>query len=267
MGGGQAGATCAPARVITLDRGAAIREIPKEPRYTQGLVMVDGVLYEGSGYWEHSGVYRIDRRTGRSTEIARLDDRLFGEGLAELGDRLYQLTWRSGLAFVYDLEAGPAATLPTPRTIRHGGEGWGLTAVDARLVLSDGSSRLKVLDPEDFSVEREIAVTYGGQPVDRLNELETVDDLILANLYGDSHIVAIDPTDGCVRAVIDARRLVAEVQKDLARLRNPVCGGPCASLDFVLNGIAYDPESAELYLTGKNWPLILVFANPIALAR
>lgn len=250
--------------VLALSRDDAVREIRKDNRYTQGLIVSDDVLYESTGQWGHSGLYAIDRDTGQSTELARLDERLFGEGLARLGDRLFQLTWRSGMGFVYDVSelggSGPA----TARVVRYGGEGWGLTNADQQLVLSDGTSVLRIIDPADFSVVDTLDVTFADGPVHRLNELEMVEGRILANIYGEALIVAIDPATGCVDAVIDANALVADMQSELAGLDNPICGGRCNPLDFVLNGIAYDAKTSELFLTGKNWPVVLVFKNPLS---
>lgn len=251
--------------VTKIGRGDSVREIRKEPRYTQGLIVSDDVLFESSGQWGHSGLYAIDRETGQSTELARLDDRLFGEGLARLGDRLFQLTWRSGKGFVYDVPTPLPGNLAAPQFFEYDGEGWGLTTIDGRLVLSDGTDTLRIIDPHDFSVDATIEVILGDRPVDQLNELEMVGGLILANLYGDALIVAINPANGCVAAVVDARPLVADMQEELRRIEDPICGGACNPLDFVLNGIAYDPVAAELFLTGKNWPLILVFKNPLSL--
>ncbi|MCP4383027.1 MAG: glutaminyl-peptide cyclotransferase [Hyphomicrobiales bacterium] len=252
-------------QVTTIARDDAVREIRKDHRYTQGLIVSDDVIFESTGQWGRSGLYAIDRETGRSTELAGMDDKLFGEGLARLGGRLFQLTWRSGMAFAYDIAASQGDSLPAPKVFRYSGEGWGLTNMQERLVLSDGTDTLRIIDPEDFSVDDRIEVSLGERRVDRLNELEMVEGLILANLYGEALIIAIDPATGCVAAVIDARPLVADMQEALRQIEDPVCGGGCNPLDFVLNGIAYDPDTSELFLTGKNWPLILVFGNPLAL--
>ena len=187
---------------------------------------------------------------------------LFGEGLARIGDQFYQLTWRNGLAFVYRYDTA-GQRLSRTATYRHEGEGWGLTDFDNELVLSDGSDKLSFLDPKTFTVLRQVPVRLGGHPVRYLNELESVDQLILANIYGDSSVVAIDPANGCVTTVIDASRLFAAMKEKFESLPDPICAGPCSPWDFVLNGIAYDPQAGELYITGKNWPLIFVYRGLI----
>ena len=183
---------------------------------------------------------------------------MFGEGLAQLGDRFYQLTWRAGLAFAYSFDTA-SDTLTRESTFRRDGEGWGLTHVGDELVLSDGTDVLSFVDPATFATERVLRVRFGDTPIRNLNELENVRGDILANVYGDSRIVGIDPRSGCVVSLIDATGLVAEIAEDLSAVTSPICSATCSSWDFVLNGIAYDPDRDELYLTGKNWPKIFVF--------
>lgn len=254
------GAQACPAEVTTLaiDRASAAREIPKSIGYTQGLVFDGGWLFEGTGQEGHSAVFRIDPRTGVTTKLARLDDSQFGEGLAVIGDRFYQLTWQSGLIFTYRYDAANG-TLTRVDIVEHDGEAWGLTTIGEELVLSNGSDRLTFLDPETFAEDRTISVRLGDEPVRALNELEFIDGTIFANIYGTTRIVGIDPETGCVTTVVNARQLVADVIPDLKALAHPECGGRCTPWDFVLNGIAYDSEGQDLYLTGKNWPVIFVF--------
>lgn len=247
-------------RHITLDRPSANRVIAKSPDYTQGLLFADGTLYEGTGIVGHSAIYRLDLAGGPRSKLLALDRRLFGEGLARIGDRFYQLTWKDGLAFAYEYDE-QKRSLKRSRTFRRDGQGWGLTDVAGALVLSDGSETLSFLDPATFAVQRVIQVRVGSRSVTYLNELESVGDSILANIYGDARIVSIDPSTGCVDGIIDASPLVAEMVSDLRALSEPICSGPCSSWDFVLNGIAYDAGKNELYLTGKNWPAIFVYRD------
>jgi glutaminyl-peptide cyclotransferase len=246
-------------RHMAIDRASAVREIAKPPAYTQGLIIADGQLYEGTGQEGFSTIVRLDTAGGPATELTRLDDSLFGEGIAKAGDRFYQLTWQGGAAFAYALDP-KTNRLDRVSTFHHDGEGWGLTASDDELILSDGSDTLSFVAPETFTVIRTVPVRLGAEPVRSLNELEFVEGEVLANIYGDSRIVGIAPKTGCVRTIIDASRLLSDIDADLKGVQNPVCGRPCSPWDFVLNGLAYDAESDELYLTGKNWPKIFVYS-------
>lgn len=245
---------------LSLDRKSANRVIAKPPDYTQGLLFADDALYEGTGIVGHSAIYRLDLTGGPRSKLFALDQRLFGEGLARIGDRFYQLTWKDGLAFAYDYD-DKNRSLRLSKTFRRDGQGWGLTDFAGALVLSDGSERLSFVDPATFTVKRVVQVRVGGRAVTYLNELESVDEAILANIYGDGRIVSIDPSTGCVDGIIDATRLVAEMVADLEALPEPICSGSCSGWDFVLNGIAYDADKSELYLTGKNWPAIFVYRD------
>ena len=247
-------------RLLSIDRAAAEREIVKRPAYTQGLIFVDGELYESTGKKGHSAIYRLDTNGGPRNELNRLDKNLFGEGLSKLGDRFYQLTWRAGLAFAYSYDS-ERARLTRVSTYQRDGEGWGLTSFGDELVLSDGSHRLSFIEPKTFAVNRIVSVQHAGQQIENLNELEFARGEILANIYGDNNIVGIDPQGGCVSTIIDASGLISDMAADLAGVREPICGNPCSKLDFVLNGIAYDAIENELYITGKNWPLIFVYRN------
>lgn len=254
--------SCAVANIrrVSVNRGAAVREIAKTPAYTQGLIFTDGQLYESTGWRGRSAIYRLDDNGGQRRELARLDDHLFGEGLARIDDRLYQLTWRAGLAFAYAFDPDDRA-LVRISTFSHDGEGWGLTNLGGELVLSDGSDVLSFIDPATFEGARALPVRLGAEPIRQLNELEIVDGEILANIYGQPVVVGIDPRTGCVTTVIDATDLVNDVGSDLRAVAEPICSATCSPLDFVLNGIAYNPGRGELYLTGKNWPHVFVFRD------
>jgi len=207
---------------------------PHDPTaYTQGLVWSDSVLYESTGRNGHSEIRRVDLRTGRVLASRPLAPDRFGEGLALLRGRLYQLTWQSGVAYTYD-----AATLAPGDSFRYAGEGWGLATDGTSLIMSDGSDSLRVLSPATFGLERVVHVKYNGSPLHKLNELEYVNGELLANVYESNWVLRIDPKTGEVREVIDLA--------DLYPNRAPTAE--------VMNGIAVAPDSGQLLLTGKMWP-------------
>lgn len=203
--------------------------------FTQGLIYADGALYESIGNYGESALRRVDPVTGEVLAERKLDARYFAEGLTLVDDRLVQLTWRSGQGFVYDRE-----TLEPVGEFRYEGEGWGLTYDGERLILSDGSDVLRFLDPSDFREIGRIEVRYRGKPVTRLNELEFIDDAIWANVWRSDRIVIIDPKTGEVNGMLDAHSLRDEI--------------PAIYRIDVLNGIAHDPETGRIFLTGKWWP-------------
>jgi len=215
-----------------------VAEYPHDPEaYTQGLVLIDGVLYEGTGLTGRSSLRRVDLESGEVLQIESLDDALFGEGVAVLEDRVYQLTWTSGVCFVYDRES-----FELQGTFSYGGEGWGLTTDGRQLIMSDGSNRLVFRDPETFEETGRVDVYDGDVPVSSLNELEYVDGEVWANVYQTDRIARIDPLTGDVTGWIDLTGLLPEsVEAD--------------AVD-VLNGIAHDPETGRIFVTGKLWPTL-----------
>jgi glutamine cyclotransferase len=219
----------------------AVERYPHDPgAFTQGLLLADGLLYESTGLYGASSLREVDPATGRVIRIRPLPANLFAEGLALVGDRLVQLTWREGRAIVYSRE-----TFDQIGGFRYQGEGWGLCFDGEALWMSDGSSQLTVRDPQTFEVLRRQAVTSGGEPVPRLNELECVGEHVYANVWQTDTIVRIVKASGRVDATIDAAGLLAPDQR--AGL----------SPDAVLNGIAYDPENDRFLVTGKLWPVML----------
>lgn len=214
---------------------AVVATRPHDPAaYTQGLLWHDGKLYESTGLYGRSTLRRVDPLTGEVEASVELSPHLFGEGLARVGERLLQLTWREGVALVWDLEG-----LREISRFTYEGEGWGLCHDGRSLVMSDGSSRLTLRDPASFAVLGRLDVTFRGRPVGRLNELECVEGWIYANVYATDSIVRIEPGSGRVTAVIDAAGLLAPEAAVAAE---------------VLNGIAFDPERELFLLTGKRWP-------------
>jgi glutamine cyclotransferase len=208
--------------------------------FTEGLVMTDdGRLFESSGQYGSSDVRQVDLASGRVIRRSPLEDRYFGEGLAEsVSGDLVQLTWREGTAFVWRTDDLSAAG-----RFSYSGEGWGLTRDGGELLQSDGSDRLTRRDPRTFTASGQVRVTEDGTPVDQLNELEAVGSVVYANVWKTTDIVAIDPSTGHVTATIDASSLVPD------GLHDP---------DAVLNGIAHRPGSPpdRLLVTGKKWPVL-----------
>lgn len=216
-------------------RYRVLKTYPHDPEaFTQGLLFHDGELYEGTGLWGRSSLRRVTLATGEVQQQHNLEDRYFGEGLALWGDRLIQLTWRSGRGFVYD-----RATFQLLQTFQYPTEGWGLTQDGDALILSDGSDLLYFLDPETFQLRRYLTVKDGDRPINRLNELEYINGEVWANIWLDTRIARIDPATGQVLAWIDLAGLDPTAQQ------NP---------DAVLNGIAYDAQGDRLFVTGKLWP-------------
>ncbi len=208
---------------------------PHDPNaFTQGLAIAGGQLYEGTGLYGQSTIRKVDLATGRVEKRRPIDAMYFGEGIAILDGHLYQLTWQHGLGIVYDL-----ATFSQQRTFQYTGEGWGLTQDGKELILSDGSSKLRFLDPQTFAVVREIDVRDHGQPVTKLNELEYIDGEIWSNVWYDDRIARISPATGEVLGWVDLAALYPKSAR---------------SSEAVLNGIAYDAAAKRLFVTGKNWP-------------
>jgi glutamine cyclotransferase len=212
-----------------------VTSFPHDPdAFTQGLVVHDGRLYEGTGQYGESTLRRVDLATGRVEKMNALSSIYFGEGITILDDRLYQLTWQNNVVFVNDVD-----TLDRVATLRNEGEGWGLTHDGAHLIVSDGSATLRFHDPETFEIVKRLNVHADGQPVNSLNELEFINGEIWANLWYQDRIARISPESGAVLGWIDLSALYPQSRR--------------ASED-VLNGIAYDPDTDRLFVTGKNWP-------------
>ena len=240
--GAAASAVGAPASAPVV-RPEVVAEYPHDPAaFTQGLLVEGGALYESTGLYGASSVRRVDLASGRVLDSLRLGAESFGEGLAALDGRLYQATWREGRAFVYD-----QATLAPLDTLALSGEGWGLASSGDHLVLSDGSDRLRWLDPATFAPVREVRVRDGGRPVRQLNELEVVGGLVYANVWQTGWIAVIDPESGAVLRWLDLSALHA---RHLAEGRD------------VLNGIAFDERSGRLLVTGKLWPTVYALDLP-----
>lgn len=199
--------------------------------FTQGLIYADGFLYEGTGGKGTSHLCKVDLPTGKVLKQISLPDHFWGEGITLFGERIYQLTWKGGLAYTFDRQ-----TLAPGKRFKYKTEGWGLTHNGTHLIMSDGSNRLTFRDPNTFAIIRTIAVRDRGRPIPQLNELEYIQGSIYANIWMTSQIAIIDPASGRVTAWINLGDLKA-------RHRNA----------DVLNGIAYDAHGDRLFVTGKWW--------------
>jgi glutaminyl-peptide cyclotransferase len=222
---------------IPVDGYQIVHAYPHDPSaFTQGLVYVDGHLYESTGRTGHSSVRMVDLSTGWVLKEYDLSQDYFGEGLTDWGDTLVQLTWTSGMAFAYD-----RSTFTVRHTFHYTGEGWGLTHDSTALILSDGSAALRFLDPSSFHEIKRLNVRDAdGRPIKNLNELEYVRGEIYANIWHSDKIARISPRTGRVLGWIDLSGLLS--------------AGEVSDPEAVLNGIAYDPKTDRLFVTGKLWP-------------
>jgi glutamine cyclotransferase len=206
--------------------------------YTQGLFWHEGYLYEGTGRAGTSWLRKVDPQTGEVAQQVALPSEYFGEGVALLGDNIYQLTWLSKRGFIYD-----AASFERVGEFRYNTEGWGLTTDGTRLIMSDGSANLFFLDPRSQEVVRTVRVHEDGDGIDDLNELEYIGGLVYANVWHSDIVFKVDPETGAVVGRIDFSDLLV--------------GERPPNSEAVLNGIAYNPNNGHLYVTGKLWPKLL----------
>lgn len=215
-----------------------VKHWPHDPgAYTQGLIFHKGQFLESTGMNGHSSLRRVDITTGKVLNQVTVPSQYFAEGIAIVGSRIFQLTWKAQKGFVYDLN-----TFAFEREFSYQGEGWGLASDGHQLILSDGSDQIRFLDPATAQVQRVIKVTHGGRPVGYLNELEYIKDEIWANVYGQDYVLRINPVTGVVTGLIDFTGLLVAPERT-----------PNAE---VLNGIAYDEATDRLFITGKWWPTI-----------
>jgi glutaminyl-peptide cyclotransferase len=212
-----------------------VRVYPHDPQaFTQGLLFLDGKLYESTGLNGRSSVRRVDLVSGQVERESQLPGEFFGEGLARVGQRLFQLTWKNGKVLVWDL-----TTLAKRAEFSYDGEGWGLCYDGRRLLMSDGSDKLTWRNPSTFAKEGELRVLLAGRPLGNLNELECAHGVIYANVWQDEHIARIDPGTGEVTGWIEASGLLDRSE---------------AAHADVLNGIAEMASTGHLLITGKLWP-------------
>jgi glutamine cyclotransferase len=240
-------APAAPPPTPTAYTYEIVRAYPHDTdAFTEGLVFLDNRLFESTGLNGQSTLREVDLPTGKVLRATPLSKEYFGEGLAVLGAKAYQLTWQTHKGFVYDLD-----TFKIEKDFAYTGEGWGLTTDGKSLIMSDGTSQIRWLDPATFAVQRTITVKLAGQPADQVNELEYIKGEIYANVWKTNNVLRIDPQSGNVTGVIDFSGLLPLEDR---RYNTDV-----------LNGIAYDAATDRLFVTGKDWPkLFEVRLKPVA---
>ena len=225
----------APPAADPIFRPRILASLPHDPEaFTQGLLIDGRYWLESTGRYGRSELREVLRETGEVVRRVPLASRYFGEGLALWQGRLFQLTWRERTAIVYDRE-----TFEEIGRFEYEGEGWGLTSNERYLLMSDGSSRIRVIDPETFMELRRFQVRGAQGPVTRLNELEWINGELWANIFQTNWIVRFEPETGRVLGFLDLHHLPLPEHRT---------GG-----EDVLNGIAVDPESGEIWVTGKLW--------------
>ncbi len=230
-----------PAKTPTINYTIVAQYPHDTSAYTQGLEFYKGKLYEGTGDFETSSLRITDYKTGRVEKKHMMGtNSIFGEGITIFKSKIYQLTWENNIVYVYDVNNidKPVKTYKWPY------KGWGLTNNGTDLIISDGSPKLYFVNPDDFKLKSTIAVTENGSPVDQINELEYVDGFVYANIYYKDIIVKIDPSSGFVVAKMELPGLMEKF------FGNQIIQGRTN----VLNGIAYDSVSKNLFITGKRWP-------------
>jgi glutamine cyclotransferase len=201
--------------------------------FTQGLVIEQGVLYEGTGLYGSSTLRRVDLETGNVLQSYALPPEFFGEGITIFDDRIIQLTWQNQIGFVYDKHS-----FELLQEFSYSTEGWGITTDGTQLIMSDGTANLYFLDPETFQKVGQVEVHDGNASVSKLNELEYINGEVYANILGEEKIAIINPRTGQVTAWIDLTGIYTSENSDP---------------NNVLNGIAYDAEDNRLFVTGKRW--------------
>jgi len=229
----------APAWAATAPVGGytVVKAYPHDANaFTEGLFYRDGFMFESTGLKDRSFIRKWNLETGFSEQERLLDSRYFGEGIVDWKNRLYELTWTDEIGFIYDID-----TFEKIGEFSYSGEGWALTRDDKRLIMSDGTSFIRFLDPETLKETGRIEVTDHGVPVRNLNELEYVKGELLANVWQTTRIARINLATGEVTAWIELAGLLKEA-------------GVPGQRDDVLNGIAYDAAKDRLFVTGKLWP-------------
>jgi glutamine cyclotransferase len=204
--------------------------------YTQGLVYENGYLYEGTGQYNESSLRKVEIQTGEPLRILNLPGEIFGEGITIFNEKIFQLTYKSQVGFVYEKETFTRLQ----KVYYQNKEGWGLTTDGTRLIMSDGSNNIYFMDPEYFTELDRIEVYDSKGPVNRLNELEYIDGKIFSNVYGTYEIIMIDPETGIVLGRMNFMGILEEKDRH-------------SRID-VFNGIAYDPDNQRIFVTGKYWP-------------
>jgi glutamine cyclotransferase len=206
--------------------------------FTQGLYYKDGFLYEGTGQYGTSALLKVEPQSGKILSQVDLKRNYFGEGITALNGKIYQLTWTNGVCLVYN-----ESTMEQIAEYSYASQGWGLATFGDKLIMSDGSNMLTVLNPENFEQLYQVQVYDNNGPVEQLNELEYIDGYVWANVWQSDRVVVINPENGAVVADIDFSGLLTKEEQ-----------GRLDMLDHVLNGIAYNKDRGTYYITGKCWP-------------
>ena len=224
-----------------------VNEYAHDPKaYTQGLQYDDGWLYEGTGNYGTSSLRKVNLKTGEVSQIRNLDQSLFGEGITVFGERIYQVTYKSQVGFIYD----KSTFEEIQKVYYQNREGWGLTHNGKELIMSDGTNVIYFLDPEMFTINRQIEVYHNEGPAKSLNELEYINGKIWANRYYTDEVVIIDPETGKVEGRINLKGILKATDRK--------------STTDVLNGIAWDAEGERIFVTGKFWPrLFEITTSPL----
>jgi glutaminyl-peptide cyclotransferase len=204
--------------------------------FTEGLFYLNGFLYESTGLEQHSSIRKVRLETGQVVQKRDISPQYFGEGIVNWKGHIVGLTWKTQVGFIFDL-----ASFQLQRQFSYLGEGWGLTQDGKEIIMSDGSSQLRFLDPDSLKETHRIEVTLQGKSIRNVNELEWVKGEIYANVWQTNWILRIDPATGHVLGVIDLRGILKN--SDIVPGQTDV-----------LNGIAYDAKNDRLFVTGKNWP-------------
>jgi glutamine cyclotransferase len=225
-------------------KAQVVATFPHDPGdFCQGLVVEGNTVYEGTGRYGSSVLKKYELETGRVLQQVALHKDYFGEGIAVLGDKLFQLTWKERVCVVYD-----KATLQPLGQVNYNGVGWGLASDGTHLFMSNGTSVIQVFDPGGFKPVRTIRVTFGRKPQENLNELEFVGNELWACIWYEDRIARIDPETGKIKGYFDCSMLY------------PISQRP--DREYVLNGIAYDAQARRLFITGKLWPKIFEVKVP-----
>jgi glutamine cyclotransferase len=209
---------------------------PHDPEsYTQGLEFLGNRLFESSGGYGNSNVREVEPLTGKVIRKRPMAKNIFAEGITILNNEMFVLSWKENIVNVLEPD-----TFKFIRSHNYKGEGWGLTNDGKQLIMSNGTSTIQFIDPKDFSVKRSMEVTRSGNPVSQINELELIHDQIFANIYQTGEIIRISQDSGKVTGTLDLSALKSQL--------------PRPNKADVLNGIARDPATGRLLVTGKLWP-------------
>jgi len=238
LNAGQDAETASPPETIPTYSYKIKNSWPHDRRaYTQGLIFLDGILWESTGQYGSSSLRKVELKTGRVLKQISVPKKYFAEGITVFDNKVFQLTWQEQKGFIYD-----PATFQKQGEFTYTGEGWGLTHDGESLIMSDGTNQIRFLDPATLQTKRRISVFDAGEPIEQLNELEYINGEIFANIYQMDRIVRIDPKSGKILGWIDLTGLLKTKER--------------TGEEDVLNGIAYDEAGKRLFVTGKMWPKV-----------